>query len=202
MKREEAEKLLTWAHEQNPGPWIDHSRVVARAAETIAQKCGLDAERAYVSGLLHDIGYYSYRDGKGEKDHIFAGYELMMKKGCEDIARICLSHSFSCQDIKTFASSYINCSDEEMAFIIAFLADTIYDDYDRLIQLCDSLGLPQGVVMMEKRLIDVVRRHGFRELTITKWDSIFALKEYFDKMCGMNIYNLFYDEIKANIFKN
>ena len=198
--REEAENLLTWASEQNPGPWVEHCRAVGRAAETIAQKCGLDADRAYISGLLHDIGYYSYRDGKGDKDHIFAGYELMMKKGCEGIARICLSHSFNIQDIEAFASSYIKCTDEEMAFIVKFLAETVYDDYDKLIQLCDSLCLPQGAVILEKRLVDVVMRHGFRDLTLKKWAMWFSLKDYFDKLCGMNIYNLFYNEINTNIF--
>jgi len=149
---------------------------------------------------LHDIGYNIYRNGKGEKDHIFSGYELMKQKGYDDIARICLSHSFSCQDISTFASSYIKCSDDEMDFIVKFLAETVYDDYDRLIQLCDSLGMAHGIVIIEKRLMDVVRRHGFKDSTFKKWDSIFALKDYFDKKCGMNIYNLFYEEIKTSIF--
>ena len=170
MKREEAQKLLAWGREQNPGPWTNHCRVVARAAETIAGKCGLDADRAYVSGLLHDIGYYSYRDGECEKDHIFAGYDLMMKKGkgYENIARICLSHSFPLGDIKEFASSYIKCSDEEMAFITSFLAETIYDDYDKLIQLCDSLCLPQGVVILEQRLMEVVMRKGHGNLIVNR----------------------------------
>ena len=45
--REQAERLLSWANELKPGVWIDHSRTVARAAETIAGKCGLDANRAF-----------------------------------------------------------------------------------------------------------------------------------------------------------
>ena len=199
--RKEAEQLLTWAQERNPGPWINHCRATARAAETIAGKCGLQPERAYVSGLLHDIGYYSYSDGKGEKDHIFAGYDLMMEKGYKEIARICLSHSFSYQDIRTLASSYVNCNDDELAFITAFLVETTYDDYDKLIQLCDSLCLPQGVVILEKRLMDVVMRKGFGDFTLEKWSTWFSLKDYFDKLCGINIYNLFYDEISANIFE-
>ena len=60
--REEAIILLTWANGQNPGLWSDHCRVVGRTAETIAAKCGLDTERAFVSGLLHDIGYYGYHN--------------------------------------------------------------------------------------------------------------------------------------------
>ena len=50
--RNEAEKLLSLASELNPGPWTEHCRVTGRAAETIAKKCGLDAKRAYVSGLF------------------------------------------------------------------------------------------------------------------------------------------------------
>ena len=82
----------------------------------------------------------------------------------------------------------------------SFLTEIIYDDYDRLIQLCDCLGTTKNVVILEKRTIDVVKRHGFTDFTLKKWDSQFALKEYFDKLCGMNIYNLFYDEIKTDIF--
>ena len=198
--RKEAETILAWANEKNPGPWVDHSRVAGRAAETIAQKCGLDKEKAYISGLLHDIGYYSYRDGKSEKDHIFAGYDFMMKEGFEDIANICLSHSFAYQDIKSLSSSYIKCNDEETALITKFLAETVYNDYDKLIQLCDALCLPQGVVIMEKRLMEVAMRKGFGDFTLKKWNAWFSLKDYFDRLCGMNIYNLFYDEIKTSIF--
>ena len=38
--REEAEKLLKEAEECNPGPWGNHSRVVAHCAERIAEECG------------------------------------------------------------------------------------------------------------------------------------------------------------------
>lgn len=202
LSREEAGKLLSWGGEQNPGPWTDHCKVVARAAETIAHKCGLDTERAYVFGLLHDIGYYAYRDRKGKTSHIYTGYELMTQKGCDDIARICLSHSFPypCKDIKALSSFDANWTDEGLLVINAFLSETTYDDYDKLIQLCDCLGTAQGVVVIEKRLMDVTKRHGFNDFTIKKWGAFFSLKEYFDKTCGMNIYNLFCDEIKADIF--
>ena len=99
----------------------------------------------------------------------------------------------------SLVSSYIKCSDEEYTFLTAFLSATTYDDYDRLIQLSDCLGTAQGITIIEKRIIDVTKRHGFHDFTVKKWDAQFALKDYFDKMCGMNIYNLFYDEIKTVI---
>ena len=58
--RKTAEAALSWAEEQNPGPWSAHSRYVAEACQNIASYCpGLSAERAYVLGLLHDIGRYA-----------------------------------------------------------------------------------------------------------------------------------------------
>jgi hypothetical protein len=198
--REEADKLLEWAEKQNPGPWTGHCRTAGRTAEAIARKCGLDAGRAYVSGLLHDIGYYSYRSGEGEKDHIFAGYDLMMEKGHGDAAKICLSHSFPCSNVKEFASSWIKCDENEMEFLSSFLGGSIYDDYDKLIQLCDALCWPQGVVILEKRLVEVAMRKGFGEFTLQKWGKWFSLKDYFDELCGANIYSLFHDEINASIF--
>jgi putative nucleotidyltransferase with HDIG domain len=193
LSREEAEKLLKWADEQNPGPWVHHSRIVARAAETIAKQSNLDSDRAYISGLLHDIGYYSYRNGKGKTNHTYAGYELMMKNNDETIARICLTHSFPYQDIKAYGGSDMNCIDEELAFIKAFLSEITYNDYDKLIQLCDCLVIEKGVCsILEKRMVDVVRRHGFNDFTLKKWDIYFSIKEYFDKLCGKNIYDLIY----------
>ena len=55
--RNEAEKLLQEAEALNPGPWGNHCRVAAHCAEKIAMQCdGLNAEKAYVLELLHDIG--------------------------------------------------------------------------------------------------------------------------------------------------
>jgi len=124
----------------------------------------------------------------------------MLEKGYTSVARICLSHSFAYQDIKQYGGSDMNCTDDELAKINAFLTHTTYNDYDKLIQLCDCLGTAEGICVMEKRMVDVVRRHGFNEHILKRWDAFFTLKGYFDKKCGMNIYSLFYDEIHKNIF--
>jgi len=198
--REDANTILAWASIQNPGPWINHCKNVAKAAEAIAHAGGLDTERAYVSGLLHDIGYYAYRGGKGKTCHIYTGYEMMTEKGYPAIARVCLTHSFPHQDIRAYGGADFNCSDEEIAIISKFLSGAVYDDYDKLIQLCDCLGSAEGICLMEKRMLDVTMRHGFGEFTISRWGSFLELKNYFDKICGLNIYSLFYDELVASIF--
>jgi putative nucleotidyltransferase with HDIG domain len=196
VNKEEAEQLLVWANEKNPGAWANHSRVTARAAETIAQKCGLDTHRAYVSGLLHDIGRY---EGVSGLRHVYAGYELLTNRGYDQTAEICLSHSFPYQNIGEYFGVN-DCSPEEIKIIISFLSDKVYDEYDKLIQLCDAIGTAEGVSLIEVRVMDVIRRHGFTNLTLNKIEAIFALKSYFDRLCGVNIYNIFYDEIKTSIF--
>jgi putative nucleotidyltransferase with HDIG domain len=82
----EAEEILLWGYNNNPGPWLDHSKTVARASKTIALKCGLDDNLAYILGLLHDIGRY---EGITGLRHVYAGYDLMIKKGYTHNAKIC-----------------------------------------------------------------------------------------------------------------
>ena len=60
LTREIAMKALEEAHEANPGPWMDHSLYVAKACENIAKRCPhLNAETAYMYGILHDIGRHA-----------------------------------------------------------------------------------------------------------------------------------------------
>ena len=52
---EEALQELKIAEERNPGPWVKHSINTGIAARNIAEKIpGMDAEKAYVVGLLHE----------------------------------------------------------------------------------------------------------------------------------------------------
>ena len=72
--------------------------------------------------------------------------------------------------------------------IKAALFHVIFDDYDRLIQLCDSLAGSEGGMDMEERMLDVKRRYG--SYPQDKWDSNLRLKEYFEKRTGKNIYDV------------
>ena len=123
---QEAEKLLAWAHNNNPGPWLNHSRVVARAAKTIAKKADMDVNTAYILGLLHDIGRY---EGVTGLRHVFQGYRLMQEKGYHLNAKICLTHSFPCKDIDSFVGKN-DCTPDETLAIREALEKFVYDDYD------------------------------------------------------------------------
>ena len=194
--RDEAEALVIWAEKQNPGNWVAHSRMAAAAAEKIAKEAGLNSEKAYILGLLHDIGRF---EGVRGLHHTIAGYELMMEKGFDACARICLTHSFPIKVLEAFSGKK-DCTDEEQAFIRDFLEKTEYDDYDRLMQLCDAIALPEGITLMDSRLMDVGLRHGFNELTLPKWRAFYEIKKMFDEKCGCNLYKLLQPEIEKTIF--
>ena len=91
--KEEAERLLEEAYLKNPGPWREHSIVAAKCAQKIASACkGLNPGKAYILGLLHDIGR---REGVTALAHVIDGYEYLMKLGYDEAARVCITHSFS-----------------------------------------------------------------------------------------------------------
>ena len=181
--RNEAESLLTEAEARNPGPWGDHSRTAAHCAEKIAQRCDdLDAEKAYILGLLHDIGR---RFGVRHLGHVSDGYAYMKSLGYDEVARICLTHSFN----NGVLDEYVGKNDttrEEFSLIQNRLEGLCFDEYDRLIQLCDALAGANGVLDIEARMEDVKQRYGFYPKA--KWDRNLALKHHFEKKIGADIY--------------
>ncbi len=116
--RSEAERLLEEAEKCNPGPWGNHSRVAAHCAGKIAMACeGLDPEKAYILGLLHDIGR---KFGVRHLGHVSDGYSYMMSLGYDEAARICLTHSFNNKRIDEYIGR-ADTSEEEYELIVTEL---------------------------------------------------------------------------------
>ena len=184
---QQANEQLQTAYQKNPGPWVEHSRSVAENARRIAEHTDcLDPDTAYTMGLLHDIGRAA---GISGIRHIFDGYDRMNALGQTTIARICLTHSFPLKNIHAFQGNF-DCSKQQLAFLQYFLDSCSYDNYDRLIQLCDALSLPSGACILEKRLVDVALRHGVNDLSLEKWRAFLQLKQHFDRLCRCNLYTL------------
>ncbi|MDE7283113.1 MAG: HD domain-containing protein [Lachnospiraceae bacterium] len=182
--REKAEELLRDAEVYNPGAWVEHSQVVAMCAEKIASACGdMDTEKAFVLGLLHDIGR---KFGVKHMGHIYDGYHYMTELGYDEAARICLSHSFSIQKLEDYIGRW-DIAEEQQSELRKLLDEMVYDDYDRLIQVCDSLAGTE-VVDMEERMADVKRRYG--AYPQDKWDKNLALKAYFEEKMHQDIYKV------------
>ncbi|MBE5865738.1 MAG: HD domain-containing protein [Lachnospiraceae bacterium] len=181
--REKAEELLREAEICNPGPWGNHSRVAAHCAEKIAVACGdMDADKAYILGLLHDIGR---KFGGRHLGHVSDGYSYMMSLGYDEVAQICLTHSFNSQSTDEYIGDF-DTTDEELKLIQDTLKVVVMDEYDRLIQLCDSLAGAEGVLNIEEHMADVKRRYG--SYPREKWDSNLALKRHFEEKMGKDIY--------------
>ena len=188
---ERAEGYFKDASELVPGPWVMHCQHVAEAARRIAAAHPeLDAEVAYILGLLHDIGY---RGGFKVPPvrHLLDGYSFLRDEGFDGAARVCLTHSFPApiRCVDAFASPW-DCAPEERQLVQDFVDGIEYTTYDRLIQLCDCLGEATGFCLIEKRLVDVALRHGFNAWTIEKWRAFLGLKREFDEAIGTSIYRL------------
>ena len=183
--REEAIELVRDGLVSNPGPWGRHCLTAAHCAEKIADACGdMDSEKAYVLGLLHDIGR---KFGVRHLGHVSDGFSFMKKLGYDEVAKICLTHSFNNHTVDEYIGKF-DVTERELALIKSELAKITYDEYDMLIQLCDSLAGADGVLDIEERMGDVKKRYGYYPQN--KWDSNIRLMHYFENKMGKNIYQV------------
>ncbi len=165
--------------------WIDHSICVGNSAGKIAEKLGLDVEKAKTLGYIHDIG-----KGIGEfLEHPQNGYQYIKEQGYDDeYANVCLTHSFLNNDYMCT----IGWMPEENADLSNFVQTHEYTIYEKIINLCDMICTNVNVTL-EKRLIDIMIRRGIFENTIYFVKEIQKLKKAFDNMLGFNVYTLFPD---------
>ena len=159
-----------------------------RLAEKIAALIpGMDGEKAYVLGLLHD---YGKRIGEREENkfHGQEGYEQMMFLGYPDVAQICLTHTFP---DKNFDRGQYSFPDEWIEWAREKLAGTVYTDYDYLIAFCDKLFEACEMVSIEKRIEAIVERYGLNadQRDLLYRESI-GLKKYFDEKTGDDVYRI------------
>lgn len=193
--------LLTQSVKRNPGPWEKHSILVAECAEKIAwqilrhndelnddgsikENCSINPEKAYTLGLLHDIGR---RNGITGLKHVWDGYHYLKDMGYDDAARICLTHSFQFPEL----SFYIGEKDlepDQMEELKKLLQNTVYDDYDYLIQLLDATCSADGTKNMERRMNDVKLRYG--SYPLVKWARNLELKKLFEEKMGAGLYDI------------
>ena len=134
-------------------------------------------------GLLHDIGR---KFGVRHLGHVSDGYTYMMSLDYPDAARICLTHSFNGMKIDDYVGNR-DTSEEETDLICTKLAETVPDDYDSLIQLCDAISGAEGVMDIVDRMSDVKRRYGMYDQE--KWNRNLELKAYFEGRMQRDLYD-------------
>lgn len=182
--------------------WIKHSQYVANISKILAHHLSLDENSVYIFGLFHDIGRMFSKNINTSANHGLDGYRYMQNLGFPEVARYCITHEFLS---KERLSKYDNIlfkknSIEDKEFILNFIQSIEYTDYDRIVQIADSLATKEGYVMLEQRVIDLMRRKGNFEYMFDSFKQYYNLKKYFDKKIGTSIYDIipnFWDEVKA-----
>ena len=167
-----------------------HSLRVTLYSLILAKEMGFDEkllEEIETAGLLHDIGR---KFGVKHLGHVYDGWKYMMELNYDEAARICLSHSFNEGDLNGYIGNF-DITEEQTEEIRQALSQIELDDYDRLIQLCDSIAGAEGVMKMEERMLDVKRRYG--NFPQSKWDKNLELKAYFEHKARNDIYRIVAD---------
>lgn len=180
--------VISRAPEQIQIEYIYHTTGVADSAYKIAQKCNLNPQKAYILGLLHDYGKIQDEKQTGIP-HFFVGYDKMNKDGFSDVANVCLTHSFPIKDFSL--SDYSSYNINYLNKVKTILSQYEYDDYDRLIQLCDIFLEGMNKISYQKRIECIRNRYNLtKEQTKVLESGAKLNKEYFDNLCGCDVYDI------------
>lgn len=183
--------------------WIDHSICVGDSAGRIAKALiekGYDVniDKAITLGYIHDIGK-KFNEQGGVFPHAINGYNYIKKIGySEEYAGICIKHSFLNNDIDCISNDRDETDKSNPNY--NFFKEYIKNEYsieEKIINLCD-LMCTTVILTVEKRMIDLLLRHGVFAKTYYHIEETIKLKEYFDNLLGYNLYDLF-PEIKENL---
>ena len=166
----------------------------AEVARVVADLAGMDANLAYFSALLHDIG--KIREKHEQRFHGVLGYE-MLKEENADVARACLVHTFPFNRLESFEHCRKMFFDrrEDYETTAAFIRSHPLNDYDLLVQMADGLANAYGLVTIEERAAEYASRHGI-DVPPGMLESMHELKDYFDRKIGVDVYTLF-DRVAA-----
>lgn len=165
-----------------------HSLAVAFISARLAAHIpGLNTEKAYVLGLLHDYGEVISRTDSA-LFHGTSGYDEMLKMGYEDCARICLTHTFLSADFEVTDYVY---PQKEMLRAKELMQKLLMDDYDRVVQISDLLVNGYTPVTIEQRLNFIREKYHISETAYErKLLEANRFKKVLDNQCGLNIYTL------------
>ena len=139
------------------------------------------------------------REASESNPGAWADHSRFVAEACKNIASHCKDLSSEqayifglLHDIGRYAgvSSERHLIDGYRYCMEEFVANAVYDDYDRLVQLCDALAMPSGFCLLEKRFVDVTMRYGVHPATIDRWKKILEIKEQFENQIGCSIYSL------------
>lgn len=180
--------------------WIKHSICVGNTAQKIALALNLNEDYAKSLGYIHDIGKrFGWKKHDGVLPHAINGYDYLKSLGYdEDYAGICIKHSFLNNDIDCLSNDRDETDKKDLNYnFVKNYINTEYTIYEKIINLCDLMCTTK-VQTVDKRMIDLLLRHGVYAKTHYHIEETCKLKKYFDDRLGYNLYDLF-PEIKDNL---
>ena len=163
--------------------------MVARAAQTIASKCDIDSEKAFIYGEMHDIGKFFLSQEEVYK-HPRLGYDMLINE-YPDIARVCILHSFASTDFSQIVN-FCHKDTVEANKIYSIIKKIKIDSYIELIQLCDKISAIDSYITIEQKLMWYQDKHHISYSDLDKYYKIPLnnTKTKFDSLTGINIYKL------------
>lgn len=187
LTKAKALEMLEESEKMNPGRWIEHSKKVGEAARRIAESLNLEAEKAEILGLIHDIGKRF-----GEKaHHVIRGYEYLKNLGYDDdYCNICLIHSYLNNDINCTAGGVPQEGIGGYDFRKNFVENHKYTMYEKIINFCDLICTNEFTIL-EQRLIEIMTKRGVDTNTVYHITEAQKLKDEIDQALGFNVYSLF-----------
>lgn len=174
--------------------WKKHSLQVAHGSEILAESLSLSKEEAFVNGLLHDIGKAI---NPNPKKHAIAGYELLKKETFLSAAQTALTHDFPEKNLQ-FSLDDGLIDDNEMERLQKIFAKIDYRLIDKIVQIIDVIAMPDGFVLMEKRMLNAVMRCG--KLTKTLEQIIRASQVNIKEINGILGYSFY--KCLPNVIEN
>lgn len=68
--------------------------------------------------------------------------------------------------------------------------------WEKAAQICDSLALPDGFCILEKRFVDVALRYGTVPVMAKRWKKTLEIREMFEKKTGVSVYQVLPEAVK------
>lgn len=186
-------------------PHAAHILIVAASAAMITHQIRMnnngfspDVEKAFVLGLLHDIGRYIVDENEAQYPHTIAGYDRCIKLHAASVAPICLTHAILDKATK---EEYPRYTDHQLDFVNEKMSKINRSFYDDLIMLIDLHCRGDQVFSIQDRLN---KNKNFYNIQSEDYSSKYLeLYSEFTKKYNVDIYSVcrFVSENRKEIFK-
>ena len=184
---EKAYSFLEDAPRKNKELWIKHSVNVAIVAERLAEQLKLDSKKAYVLGLVHDIGRRK-KEHVGLR-HIIEGYNFLEEQGYKEESRVCLTHTFYSRNLvkPNLTKANTNLTRNEIEFISNYINKNGFNIYDKILQIADNMGSATGINTVERRRTESMLRYGITDVSEKNLREIFKVQNEIEEKLGFSI---------------